>query len=433
MCTVQRNILYARRWLSLFLVCCFVLCGLGGIHQRAQAIVGVDDALIAIVIAGLAAVGISFVTHGAYNSLSDYMGSLLEEYALSRQLAPAELFVGTQSAVNSAGQILMNNRFIMLIQGFGAWLKAKFNLTDNSTINVVSSDATLNGMTMYSLPLVLAASDAQNWNISYTIVTGNGNAIIMKETSTSAKIAVVSDAPATIHFENNYQGTIMNQSNKNLELYPSGLYFAEVGTGLTISRFVNGMTMYNKADVMAAVNGDASITDGDVPIDIQVGAIDLPEDSIDYQSGYFGIINVNAPWASSIGQVTDVAIPADYQFGKAGDADISYAPAADVTGQIDAAASQPISTSPGDYQTPGLENVFPFCIPFDIYNLLSALAADPVAPSFTWRFYVPRVCDETFTVDLSPFDTVAQIVRTVELLAFIVGLAMVTRERFLRG
>lgn len=78
------------------------------------------------------------------------------------------------------------------------------------------------------------------------------------------------------------------------------------------------------------------------------------------------------------------------------------------------------------------KNVFPFCIPFDLIDFLGILAAEPEAPVIRWRFYVPKVVDQEIVIDLSPWDGVAQIVRTMELLAFCVGLILLTRN-IIRG
>lgn len=88
-------------------------------------------------------------------------------------------------------------------------------------------------------------------------------------------------------------------------------------------------------------------------------------------------------------------------------------------------------TITGNY-TVALSDLFPFCIPFDLYNIISCFKADPVAPSaeitipvgydgaeFTW---------ETYTVSLSAFDPVAAVVRVLEYVAFVVGLMLVTRK-----
>lgn len=78
------------------------------------------------------------------------------------------------------------------------------------------------------------------------------------------------------------------------------------------------------------------------------------------------------------------------------------------------------------------QNLFPFCIPFDLIEFLGVLAADPVAPKFDWRIYAPNVVDYTLEIDLSPFNSVAKICRTMELLAFCIGLILITRN-IIRG
>lgn len=81
-----------------------------------------------------------------------------------------------------------------------------------------------------------------------------------------------------------------------------------------------------------------------------------------------------------------------------------------------------------------LTDFFPFCIPFDLYNLLDALAASPEAPVINGVIPVPTF-GQTYEieVDLTPWDNVAALFRTLQLGLFIVGLALVTRERFLRS
>lgn len=107
-----------------------------------------------------------------------------------------------------------------------------------------------------------------------------------------------------------------------------------------------------------------------------------------------------------------------------------------IAGEVTQAQDVPVepeAPAAGEYAVPGLETIFPFCIPFDIYAFCSALNAEPVAPSFEWRMqYAPLGLDYTFEIDLSAFDGVAQILRTMELLAFCVGLAFWTRH-LIRG
>lgn len=97
----------------------------------------------------------------------------------------------------------------------------------------------------------------------------------------------------------------------------------------------------------------------------------------------------------------------------------------------------PPSTDPDDYQVVGLADLFPFCIPFDIYNFLSALAATPVAPHFTCILNFPAAIGGQQTIDIDfdapTWNQLAQLLRLLELLAFIVGLALLTRSMFIRG
>jgi len=81
-----------------------------------------------------------------------------------------------------------------------------------------------------------------------------------------------------------------------------------------------------------------------------------------------------------------------------------------------------------------LTSFFPFCIPFDLYDFLSLLLAEPEAPHFEFDIDFPYMNEPWhLVIDLSPWDGVAQLLRRLELLLFIVGLGMVTREKFLRG
>lgn len=74
-----------------------------------------------------------------------------------------------------------------------------------------------------------------------------------------------------------------------------------------------------------------------------------------------------------------------------------------------------------------LTELFPFCIPFDIFDLLSALKADPVAPVFELELDL-GVTKAPITVDLSGWSDLASIVRILEVGLFCLGLALGTKE-----
>ena len=78
--------------------------------------------------------------------------------------------------------------------------------------------------------------------------------------------------------------------------------------------------------------------------------------------------------------------------------------------------------------TISLSDYFPFCIPFDLYDFLSCLNADPVAPVIDWEIPLPGGSAYPMQVDLSAWDDVAQLLRRLQLLLFCVGLAFKTRD-----
>jgi hypothetical protein len=78
--------------------------------------------------------------------------------------------------------------------------------------------------------------------------------------------------------------------------------------------------------------------------------------------------------------------------------------------------------------------VFPFCIPFDLYHMVTMFSAEPEAPNGKWEFYLPwekqNPHPELYKVewDLSEFDSLAELCRKLELILFCVGLAVVTSK-----
>lgn len=90
------------------------------------------------------------------------------------------------------------------------------------------------------------------------------------------------------------------------------------------------------------------------------------------------------------------------------------------------------STELADY-TIDLRNYFPFCIPWDLYDMITLLVAEPVAPHVQYPFVIePLSVNYTIDLDFSQFDAVAAVLRTMELLAAGIGLALMTK-RLIQG
>lgn len=75
-------------------------------------------------------------------------------------------------------------------------------------------------------------------------------------------------------------------------------------------------------------------------------------------------------------------------------------------------------------------NKFPFSIPSDLYFLMSMLASNPVAPNINIDLDLSFIGAgvQRYTYDLSQFDNFAQVLRSVELLAFVFFLLYSTKN-----
>ena len=97
---------------------------------------------------------------------------------------------------------------------------------------------------------------------------------------------------------------------------------------------------------------------------------------------------------------------------------------------------------PDKYKT-DLRLVFPFCIPFDLIHLLEVLDAEPEAP----RFEIPvdieaenpftgkKIVDyhTTIVIDMSDYEEPVKVVRIFEIMFFILGLMLITRQHMIKG
>lgn len=97
------------------------------------------------------------------------------------------------------------------------------------------------------------------------------------------------------------------------------------------------------------------------------------------------------------------------------------------------AANQSLSDTEEDLDIPNLPtslaDKFPFCVPFDLVHLIGALNATAVDPVWTIPFVIPSLgINESFTFDLTQFETVAQVIRVFVVLFFILGLILITRK-----
>lgn len=86
-------------------------------------------------------------------------------------------------------------------------------------------------------------------------------------------------------------------------------------------------------------------------------------------------------------------------------------------------------TNGNPWTTPDLLDRFPFCLPRDVLRCFEKLNVNErMAPYISWHFVTPLGIHFDFDLDLENYEGVAAILRTLELIAFIIGLALATRN-----
>lgn len=72
---------------------------------------------------------------------------------------------------------------------------------------------------------------------------------------------------------------------------------------------------------------------------------------------------------------------------------------------------------------------FPFCLPWDIYNLFSGLQAEAEAPRFVMPFKFERLgIDEEIVIDFSDYEEQIKIIRFFTGAMFVLALVMISRK-----
>lgn len=98
----------------------------------------------------------------------------------------------------------------------------------------------------------------------------------------------------------------------------------------------------------------------------------------------------------------------------------------DIKDAIEKATEVPTAEQLPDFKF-DLRELFPFCIPFDIYRLLSSFDAEPQAPHVQLPIVIESIgFSYNLDLDFSSWNPVAQAMRTAELIVYAIGLAWAT-------
>lgn len=453
-----------RRFAAVFFVV-LVLCAISVPAIPVHALAGIDDAALLYTIwsaYGMKA-GLDITSIGGDSFTRDAMSQLYDEWQNSRVAAGLQQtatalssFIGTISDVirvspgqSSAGTLYTTLRIgasaVQKLAQFYNWLivdKLGGSSVDATDFTSTSGNiAQVSGLPGQPIPVssdpsssgYMAASWANKYYSVQFFVSSDSSPVytFVVGTGIYAATDVSSSVVAYCQVYNPGNQTIASSASPTLSTYDdaSSLYYNYVlGDGRLSDATIYAPVFSSVAAALAYLSeygGDAgSLT---VEPDAGVDVLGIPDVSdLDYVPS-----DAVIPWS----------IPYDSALDTTGYLTEAYDQALDDQLVVGVPAGEIAGTGTvgpvGDYVVPDLSDVFPFCLPFDAYAFLSALAADPVAPSFTAELAFPSEIggtqEVTLDFDTPTFNSLAQILRTMELLLFIVGLIFVTRSMFIRG
>ena len=272
------------------------------------------------------------------------------------------------------------------------------------------------------------------WNYSSNLINYDAN-ITLYSVDSSGSISHVSD-----NMFNFKAGMTVNAV--------SSFYFYNVSSQFTALYYEGDMTILNKGtleldppkkvtdsfkldDRVLGLDNVLKLTDtvvgavGSLTLDktkdvtTTLGTLDIPDTVIDFP--YTGT------WDNTLGKIGAIAWNPDNDVPIA-DTKI-IAPTVTPDGKPNTDKKVDDFDGEGGQLTFDWKNVFPFCIPFDLITFIKCLCADPEAPKLDIPFNVPIVNYKgTIKIDLSKYDDIAKLCRTLFDLLFILGLAYGTRD-----
>lgn len=292
--------------------------------QSANAVAIVDDAVIAIIIAGLAAVGITFATTGSFDTLTEYVRNLIDEFCEDNSISTSQFLNGTQSGTNKLGQILINNRFVIAISTFAEWILAKFNVSDNSVTTIETQGNYLGNCTLAELPaegLYIRNNYSERWEMELLQIRGTASTYI----EGNGIYIFVSTEPSTVQYNltvfNSITGAVKRTSTwsltlsqnsftvNNITFNPTTVYAAsKLETDLQSGNWNPSIPDNSLQNMAQAINSGATIRHNE-GIAIHSGDITIPLDDDDYTDGDGAIIDVGASWGASYEDVISDSIP----------------------------------------------------------------------------------------------------------------------------
>lgn len=408
----------------------FAVCLVG--TPRVKAVAVVDDVAVGAMSceAFLASIGLPLTATGGSSAVTAGVTAAAGEYAAATGAAASgEAFLGTVAAgtaISTAGAIVLTAAAAVALGAFAYWLYDTY-LSDSDNASIYDS--------------YQCTTSVNDYNFSYVDSSG----IFHKGTFCNVPSFSVSFDDKNLRAFTSFKGTVNGSDTYYINVEKNGVVIRQTGAidtsnhslGLVydvndkevyIGQFIKSQNICQKmctfsTELIPNINHMIlGLSDSDFrPIAeeelgptkqmlIDVGA--APGTTLDDLAQTVPDAIANGQFAPTyVIQVAPSVDPPPVPV---------LPPEVDPTPEVDA----PEDIAP---YTVGLGEVFPFCIPFDIYHMVTMFAAEPEAPAATWEFTLPwsgQECEVSWS--LEEWDEVAKLCRSLELVLFCVGLAAAT-------
>lgn len=418
-------ILALKRASSVLMAVLLVVCLVG--TPKAGAVVLEGSYLGSVFGTVLSSLGYSWASDNMGNSqFGEAIYSLMTDWASEKSDdvqsyldTLADLF-STGLVVAGQGKLQLSYNIMNLARDFAEWFQTKFFSSDNTSA-VVASDLTV---TLLSGQVVSVTTFDTSYpaNGSWTSAVASVGTPIMTYGVSEYDASIISGRSGRFWAVGNDLYGIDHSREQEMLLTRSwgssvtGLYLAYINGGIYPALYgpsngwsCNASTAYFAVALSVSVDGSSLTAEKPQEVHYPVVAED---GSQVYE------ITVDGVTATDIEGIIQGAV------------DRILAGTASIVGSVEQAgtAGEVVNPEIDPYKV-SLSSVFPFCIPFDVYNMVTMFVAEPEAPHAECTFTLPW-SNQDYSVgwDLSDFDGVAQVCRSMELVLFAVGLAVITHK-----
>ena len=456
---------HLKRFLIVLLCLFFISFEVFSSYTKTKAVVPVVAFGGAIIASFLAAAGVSLSANNISSTtdMNDLLNNLANQYSDESGVTSIETELAVKDAYNfyyadKAGDAMVSvsERFSTWLDGFKNWFVNKFALTDSGDSVIVNS--TVLDLPDGKFPFYPDRSIFVNGNVPISlvpIVTGVTDIPITDSFSAiitvgepydyyghRVQISIQGYNPNTDTFSGNFSHIYVADQAGSFDFVK--IYFGNYNGNLTISMAPDDWGDYTVWNYGYFTNISISSLDTSfigLSGSLTDGYDDFEQALTDAQSdagatGQVGInageVDVDKPYTQE--KIADAILQNTIANTGVGTLVGGYADEKEVEEENDT-ERLPTGAEIGEniVVVDGLEDFFPFCIPWDLYSLVEKLNVPAEAPVFDLDIgFAGLFTKETVHIDFSAFDTAALIFRTCVLIGFAIFLIIKTRD-LIRG